>query len=210
MAMMNKKSNEKPMTMRQMNAQLTKEKIYTAAIELIKCNGYANVYIQDITEAAGVAKGSFYTHFNSKEEILKYTFTHSDHIYQRVYDSLPVDGDFYTLLTLFTERAYIELENRGKELIKAIVSNYLAEELQGMYTDESRNLYKYLTMILKKGLDSGDLDSSVSIDIYVHIIITAFCGVETFWCLKDDDTQLSATATRMIKTLALGMIARNK
>lgn len=55
------------MTNRQIKAQDTKQKIYDAALVVIQQKGYANVSIGDITEAAGVAKGSFYTHFDSKE-----------------------------------------------------------------------------------------------------------------------------------------------
>ena len=199
---------DKNLTNRQLQAQLTKEKIYKAALALIQEKGYANVFIKDITEAAGVAKGSFYTHFQSKEEILKYTYKHSDQIYLQVYENLP-DTDFFTMLCLFTKNSYIELEKRGKELIKAIVANYLSEELQGLYTDESRNLYKCLRLILEKGCSTGVLDSSVSPDVYVKTIIMAFVGVETFWCLSDDQSNLADTATAVVKTLALGMIARN-
>ena len=48
-------------TKRQLQAMETKNKIYKAAIEEINKKGFNNVNIEDITTAANVAKGSFYT-----------------------------------------------------------------------------------------------------------------------------------------------------
>jgi len=55
---------------RQIAAQQTRRKIVAAAEQLIKENGFENVSIKDITNEAGVAKGSFYTYFRKKEDIV--------------------------------------------------------------------------------------------------------------------------------------------
>lgn len=49
----------------------TKRKIFETAVRLIKENGYNNVTISEICRAACVAKGSFYVHYNSKEDIVR-------------------------------------------------------------------------------------------------------------------------------------------
>ena len=58
------------MTKRQENAQETRRRIYTTACSLIAKNGFANVSVEDITRACGVAKGTFYVYFKRKEEII--------------------------------------------------------------------------------------------------------------------------------------------
>ncbi|MDD2735536.1 MAG: TetR/AcrR family transcriptional regulator [Desulfuromonadaceae bacterium] len=50
--------------------------IEEAAIRLFSKNGYGSVKIGDITEAAGIAKGTFYLYFANKKELLNYCFTH--------------------------------------------------------------------------------------------------------------------------------------
>ena len=54
---------------RKEKAAETKRKIFETAVRLIKEIGYNNVTISEICKAAGVAKGSFYVHYNSKEDI---------------------------------------------------------------------------------------------------------------------------------------------
>ena len=58
------------MTKRQEIAQETRRRIYTTACSLIEKKGFANVSVEDITRACGVAKGTFYVYFKRKEEII--------------------------------------------------------------------------------------------------------------------------------------------
>lgn len=46
-----------------------KEQIVTASVTLLHSKGFNATSVQDITDAAGVPKGSFYNHFASKEEL---------------------------------------------------------------------------------------------------------------------------------------------
>lgn len=47
----------------------TKRRIFTTAIRLFAEKGYDNAGIEEITAVAGVAKGSLYYHFETKEEV---------------------------------------------------------------------------------------------------------------------------------------------
>jgi len=46
-----------------------REQILTTSLALLHGRGYNATSVQDITEAAGVPKGSFYNHFDSKEAL---------------------------------------------------------------------------------------------------------------------------------------------
>jgi len=46
----------------------TRRRIIGHATQLIYDKGYGKTTIEDVMEAAGVTKGSFYFHFSSKEE----------------------------------------------------------------------------------------------------------------------------------------------
>ena len=49
----------------------TKNKIFETAVTLIKNKGYNNVTVSEICQTAGLAKGSFYVHYKSKEDIVR-------------------------------------------------------------------------------------------------------------------------------------------
>src|SRR5215470_10443242 len=46
-----------------------REQLIEAALETLHLHGFNGCGVQDITDAAGVPKGSFYNHFESKEEL---------------------------------------------------------------------------------------------------------------------------------------------
>ena len=52
----------------------TKRRIFTTAIKLFAQNGYESTGIEEITAVAGVAKGSLYYHFETKEELFDLLF----------------------------------------------------------------------------------------------------------------------------------------
>lgn len=57
---------------RQRKKAKTKEEIFNTAIELFLEKGYEKTTIEEITEKADVAKGTFFNHFPSKDAILFY------------------------------------------------------------------------------------------------------------------------------------------
>jgi TetR/AcrR family transcriptional repressor of nem operon len=52
-----------------MPRESVKEQIITAAVETLHRKGFNGTSVQDITDTAKVPKGSFYNHFESKEEL---------------------------------------------------------------------------------------------------------------------------------------------
>lgn len=52
----------------------TKKKIFETAAGLIKQKGYAAVTVSEICRTAGLAKGSFYVYYQSKEDIVRESY----------------------------------------------------------------------------------------------------------------------------------------
>lgn len=59
---------------RKEKAEDTKRNIFETAVRLIKEKGYGNITISEICKTAGVAKGSFYVYYNSKEDIVRESY----------------------------------------------------------------------------------------------------------------------------------------
>ena len=58
------------MTNRQLAAAETRKRLVEAAKAIICDKGLSNTSIEEITEASGVSKGTFYTYFKRKEDIV--------------------------------------------------------------------------------------------------------------------------------------------
>lgn len=59
-----------PRALTEQEKQMHKDRIIEIAETLVMANGMKNVSVDDIVNAAGIAKGSFYQHFHCKEDLL--------------------------------------------------------------------------------------------------------------------------------------------
>lgn len=55
---------------RERNKQRVRERIYEAAIELFAVNGYEATSVDEIADRADVARGTFFNHFQRKEDLI--------------------------------------------------------------------------------------------------------------------------------------------
>lgn len=196
-------SKKKKLTKRQLQAIETKNKIYNAAVAVINEKGFTNVSIEDITNYANVAKGSFYTYFESKESIVFYTFQQSDEVYIEAFEQIQ-GKDFLSMITCFVSISYTEYEKRGKGIIKAMVSNYFTFPDYNFYS-EDRNLLKCLSLIVEKGKEQGYLEEEKPTVDYVNLLLSTLIGVEVMWCLDDKGQSLADMIAEAISVTAKGM-----
>lgn len=200
--------NGSKLTNRQLQALETKNKIYNAAVTVINEKGFHNTSIEDITSYADVAKGSFYTHFESKEAIVFYTFQQSDEMYDKAFAQIK-DEDFLDMMIHFVKISYTEYEKRGKGIIKAIVSSYFTFTDYNFYSKD-RDLMKCLNKIIEKGKEQEILDIHIPTDKYVNLLLSTLVGVEVMWCLDDQGNSLADMIADAVRITTVGMMAKNQ
>ena len=191
-------------TKRQSQAQKTKRKPYEAGIRAINEQGFHAVTVEDITTAAHVAKGSFYTHFKSKEDLVFSTLAYSDEIYAQAYQQVQ-ELSFLPMITQFVRLSYPEYEKWGKGIIRAMVSNYFTQNDQEYYGDD-RVLLQCLRGIVDRGKQDGLLDERISTNEYAHILLSTMIGVEILWCFDKQGRSLADMMEQAVRVTARGMI----
>lgn len=192
------------MTKRQKQAQETKRRLYEAATALIQAKGFSDINIKDITDLAGVSKGTFYTHFKSKEDLILYIFTRSDEFFEKVYGKVK-DLDFAYAMVQFVTLSFIEIEKRGKEVMKALAASYPAVDYKSVY-GEDRELVRCLRKLLEKGKEQGAIRENLEIEELLHMCIATLIGVELLWAFSGDDHKLSSRMEQQISVLVRGML----
>ena len=70
----------------------TRERIFIEAMRLFAERGFDRVTVADITEAADVGKGTFFTHFPSKRDVFRYLGSANQQRLQRALAEILTEG----------------------------------------------------------------------------------------------------------------------
>ena len=196
---------DKKLTTRQMNALLTKESIYNAAIDLFTKKGYENVKIEEITNAANVAKGTFYIYFTSKKDLLYHSFEQFDDMYIAMYEKVCHIQSFEDQLVAFLKLSYQSLNTMGNELARALYHNSILEKNPRQFNND-RALFRIILKIVRIGLQTGDLNPQYSETYYLRLIKTQIAGIDYSWIVSTDEIDFSRFTKDNIYALTKGLL----
>ena len=79
---------------RALQAEETKQRIFSAAHHLFREKGFDNVTVDEIAKACGFSVGAFYHHFRGKREIMALWHERLDECYKRHYEKMKNAPDF--------------------------------------------------------------------------------------------------------------------
>lgn len=183
--------NKKP-TNRDLQALETEKKVTDMAIKLVREHGYDRVTINQICNACGVAKGTFYSYFTSKKDIIiKLTSRFNKELSQLfIYDE---NLDAATLYKNAVT-SYLNYVNKdGHAFTKSYVKAMIDEELATESTNTSLELQKtFIDKVLSKGLRDGDFQLNMSCDDFFTIFSATLMGVLTQWSMRKESDGLIA------------------
>ncbi|HYH05797.1 MAG TPA: TetR/AcrR family transcriptional regulator [Thermoanaerobaculia bacterium] len=87
--------------------------IRDAAMRVVARKGYDHVTVQDIADEAGIAKGTVYLYFKSREDILEKTMTFSfDEFHARIHEAIEAGGTFVEIVERVVHAQLVYFEER--------------------------------------------------------------------------------------------------
>lgn len=106
----------------------TKKSIFQSAMKIFSENGYNGATMDDIAINAGVAKGTLYYHFKSKEEIFKYVISEGMEIVTQEMREVTANeqNSIDKLVALWKNQ--ISMVYRNRDFFKVIMSQVWGQE----------------------------------------------------------------------------------
>lgn len=153
---------QKKPTKRQLQAQASREKIFTAAQELFSEKGYTNVSVADICKKAGVSVGLFYNYFKSKSDISIESMARFAQDWSTVTSSfLPGDTAINRLLRL--TYAFLSMQFKDNPTVQNVRVQY-ARDAQGIPPFVFDSQYAELPKVVNGILDFGKKNGQIPED----------------------------------------------
>ncbi|HHZ00203.1 MAG TPA: TetR/AcrR family transcriptional regulator [Sedimentibacter sp.] len=179
---------EKKLTSRDLQALETEKKVTDMAMKLVREYGYDKVTISQICDACGVAKGTFYSYFSSKKDILiKMTSRFNKELSQ-----LFIFDESLSAVTLYQNMvtSYLNYVNKDghaftKSYIKAMIDEELATENVSLELQKN-----FIDKVILKGLKDGDFQLNMTCDDFFALFSATLMGILTQWCMSKEEEKL--------------------
>jgi AcrR family transcriptional regulator len=189
----------------------TKRKLYEIAEKLFAERDFAAVSVEDITEEAGITKGAFYVHFESKDALIAlliadYT-SRADTDYKAFLETLPADTHASGILLALTEKiADVIAGTIGHENMKKVYQMMLAGSVgTEAVRSYGRELYLLFQGILERGIQRREIKSTLPVDMIARHFVMAIRGASYEWCIRYPDFDLKEQAMEHIRLLIAGL-----
>jgi TetR/AcrR family fatty acid metabolism transcriptional regulator len=187
-----------------------REAILRAAIRVFAHNGYFNSKVADIASEAGVADGTVYLYFKSKEEILHSIFDRSvDEAVAEARKQLATISDARDKLR---QIAFLHLERLGADRELAVVFQV---ELRGstkfMEEFSAAGFAEYLQLIrstFEEGQRTGVFRDDLNAKVVAKILFGALDEMATNWILSKRRYKLAPMADQVLDIFLNGVIAK--
>ena len=189
----------------------TKKRIYESAEALFSEHGFEAVNVDDIVKKAGVAKGSFYVHFESKDNLIVLIINdyvgRVDTDYKSYLKSLPIDmPPQQILLSLIGRIADIIAEDIGNENMRLLYRVQLDKKhSMDSVMGYNRELYKMFYEIIEDGIHKNVFLSKLPADEIAKQFVMVYRGLTYEWLVRYPELNLKIEALKLFEILIMGI-----
>ena len=175
---------------RQEAALETRQKLIDAMRSLLQEKDADDIGIEEITVRAGVAKGTFYTYFKRKEDVVSVIAMESYNVIkQAAFNS--TGGVYRQLCGYLRDSAQIISKNTlqiAQNWMKSVAAP-LPDERGGV--EKYRFDYDNIFEMIKKAVASGELQRDAPCAAMTQGIMNSYYGAVAVWCITKGEAELT-------------------
>lgn len=206
---MNDRPGEENLSRQQLKSRHTKEKIFQAAKQILQTEGYEALSIKNICEKAGVSNGSFYHHFQTKDDLLSYYIEDQPSINP---DLLAVPADLKEVRETIIS-VYLNYVAYCRDLGVTFIANYYTPKNQAL-NPETRTKRPYpITTVrsyLEKAMEAGVLPQHLNLEEITTDIRMLVIGNVFEWSMRNGEPDFEGNVRRSIGTYLDGVLGSIK
>ena len=202
--------NKKALSNQKRSAE-TKEKILKSSEVLFKDQGFENTSVDSIVRKAGISKGSFYVHFNSKDEIVAHfinsVISKIDMDLDSIINSTNDETSISDILLKLLEKVFInKTEELGYPLNKNAAMIQINKSLNHeLLMNYNKSLYHSVFKLITLGIERGEFNTTYSADAIASDFITTIRGFIFEWIANYPNMDLNNCLRRHFEIYLAGL-----
>jgi len=197
-------------SLRERKKQARKERIYQAAVELFRQQGFDGTTVEEIAAAADVGKGTFFNYFPTKEAVLLYQGERQMmHVRDQLADvlaspTLSAVAKLKCLLHTLTEG----LED-NKDLTRVVVFETIKTPAALSDRRDRLGFRTLVSEILAAGQARGEIRPDLDSVLMAQAIVAVYLQEVFFWCTSQETYALVPRLSEMLDMFVEGIGARH-
>ena len=193
--------------MKKANQSPKRRQILDAAVKVFAQNGFYNSKVLDIAKEAGVANGTVYLYFPSKDDILISIFEEQmgeliDYMEREIQKE---SGSLNKLRKLVSMQMHLIETNSELTELLLVELRQSKKFLRSNATDMMSKYIDMISDILKEGIAEGAIDENIDAAIVGTMLFSAVEGLATRWILEGASYSLDKAADTVIKVFLNGI-----
>ena len=184
-------------------SEKTRRRIYDAATSLLNERPYEHITVRDIVQRAGVATGTFYLYFPSKQSVFFEVYSYTDRYFSQVVRKKLTQTDIQDRILAFFEAVACNIVDFfGMELTKLMFNpnnHIVAPHLSSYET------VKLLRDMLDEGAKNGWLSPQTDVDDAVLRLMICARGAILHWCMCNGDHDLADSMKNCVALMLAGL-----
>lgn len=192
-------------------AKRTRRLIFDTAKSLFDRYGLEDVSVDDIVRRANVAKGSFYSHFESRDaliaELISKEVTAVDEDYIQFMEGLPLNLSLdEIILTLIDRISMVLSEQIGVVKMRYLFRVQLGQDQQKIVTiSYQRSLFVALMALLERWSQENNLVDAITAKSLTKQFFMLYRGLIYEWCMHYPDFDLRTEALELFTLIMEGI-----
>ena len=183
----------------------TKRKIFETSMKLFAEKGYDATSVEDITATVGVAKGTLYYHFTSKEEIFDFLVEEGIKLLQNSVDIKTSKYSNYLDKIKAIILIQIKIVNQYEDIINIILSQLWGKEKRNQKCQKL--VHEYISKIeglVKEGMKLGQIKDGDA-KVFATEIYGLICSTLVYKINERDNFNIMELYNQFESTLIAGL-----
>lgn len=170
------------MNSRQLAALETRKKLVEAAKMIICDKGLTNTSIEEITEACGVSKGTFYTYFKKKEDIV---FELSEQMFDEIlFNAKEYEGTILEKIANYMVNFSQYIEKGSLKLAQEWIKNVVNPDISQAGINKLKKDISSAQRLLQLGVDEKMLRQDTPIGALADMMNDVLYGQMLCWAIS--------------------------
>ena len=196
---------QETLTRTQRRQKATKERIFRVAMELFESKGFDNTTVAEITEAADIGKGTFFTYFPTKEAIFRQlgasTIEDMTLAAQTGLETKqPLAETLRNVLTIS-----IKWHEENKFITRQMTKSNLSFSLDSESSNKGR-LLELLAQLIQEGQKNGEFNADLNAQNAATVLAGTYFTVLAIWAVSEDGS-LQDRMDASIDVILKGLLA---